>query len=55
MGDQIGLPDILLKTCLDWAGRVDVDVPDRLKDYAETIGQRPAYRRAHEINQQPKR
>lgn len=55
MGEAIGLPDILLKTCLDWAGRVDVAVPERLKAYAEMIGTRPAYQRAHGINQQPTR
>lgn len=55
MGPEIGLADILLKTCLDWAGRVDVVVPQRLADYAETLGARPAFRRAQDINQQPLR
>lgn len=53
LGDAFRIPDLLLKTCLDWARLCRIELPDRLADYSQTIGSREAYRRALAINFPP--
>lgn len=50
MGDQIGLPDILLMSCLDWALIIGLTVPTRVQAYHARMAERLAYKRAVAIN-----
>ena len=45
-GDQIGVADILLTTCLDWADSYELPLHDRLLRYRDELGKRDAYIRA---------
>lgn len=51
MGEQFRLPDVLLMTCLDWAVKYEVGVPESLLAYRERISQRTSYKNSIEINQ----
>lgn len=50
LGETFSGVDILLTTCLDAAEFFDVALSDRLRRYANTHRQRPAYQKAHELN-----
>ncbi len=43
--------DILLATCLGWAGRLDISLAPTLREYYERTTSRPAYRLGHLANQ----
>jgi len=43
LGDDFSVADLLLKTCLDWAGFVAIELPGFMADYSAAIGERPAY------------
>lgn len=43
MGDKISPADILLTSCLDWAIRYGLSLPQYLLEYRETLISRPAY------------
>jgi len=49
-GEQLSIADILLTTCLDWAARVDIVLPDSVTAYCERVCSRPAYREATRRN-----
>lgn len=53
MGDDFNVADLLLKTCLDWAGFVNIALPDALVAYSEAISTRPAYIAAMQHNFPP--
>jgi len=55
MGEEFGLPDILIMSCITWAGRVEVDLPNSICELRDRIALRPAYQRALNINQQAAR
>ena len=55
MGEAFGLPDILMMSCITWAERVEVDLPDSICELRDRIAVRPAYQRAVKINQQAAR
>jgi len=42
--------DILLGSCLDWAGRYEIGLPSGLEAYRERLATRPAYARAMAVN-----
>ncbi len=50
VGDRLGLADIILMSCLDWAARYSFDLQDSLLKYKDSIEQREAYRKAYAIN-----
>ncbi len=50
LGDEFSVADILLTTCLPWARHCGIDLPDAYVAYEARIDERPAYRRAQEIN-----
>ena len=50
LGDTFTGADILLETCLIWAGRVGIRLCDTLNDFVDRAHQRPGYQRAAEIN-----
>lgn len=50
MSEGFSLADILLVTCLDWALRYQLTVPETLCQYSRKITQRPAYQRAVAVN-----
>lgn len=43
LGDDIGVPDLLLKTCLYWAEFVRIETPTSLESYSAELARRPAY------------
>lgn len=45
-GQQFGVVDILLTTCLEWARLYGLDLPELLGDYRERIASRPGYEKA---------
>lgn len=49
-GDGFSIADIMLATCLDAARRYDIELPAALDAYLARVEQRPAYRRAFELN-----
>jgi len=53
MGDEFSVADLLLKTCLDWAGFVQIPIPDSLAPYSTSLGKRAAYERAMKKNFTP--
>ena len=53
MGADFTVADLLLKTCLDWAGFVQIPLPDSLAAYASAIAERPAYALAMQKNFTP--
>ena len=50
MGEVFSSADILFTSCLDWAVAYDIGLPNYLEDYRASMGERPAYRRAHAAN-----
>ena len=50
MGDRFSSADILFTSCLDWAVAYRIELPGYLEDYRVRLGERPAYRRAHDAN-----
>jgi glutathione S-transferase len=53
LGDDFSVADLLLKTCLDWAGFVGIAIPEALARYAAAIGERPAFGVAMKVNFPP--
>ena len=53
MGSDFSAVDILLSTCLAWAGFVKLDISGRLQDYQTRVGGREAYSRALKRNFPP--
>ena len=53
LGEDFTVADLLLKTCLDWAGFVQIELPDVLASYSSTISLRPSYGRAMQKNFTP--
>jgi len=51
LGNTFTGADILLATCLSWAGRLEVPLTAKLREYLEHVTAREAYRRAHVANQ----
>ncbi len=51
LGSAFTGADILLATCLGWAGRLDISLTATLRDYLERTTSRPAYRLGHLANQ----
>ena len=45
-GQQFGVVDILLTTCLEWARLYGLNLPELLGDYRERIASRPGYEKA---------
>ncbi len=52
-GDRIGVADILLTTCLDWAATYDIALDDACLAYRARTTARPAYAAAAEANAVP--
>ncbi len=50
MRQGFSVADVVLMSCLDWAVAYALDLPNPLAAYRARISQRPAYRRAFEIN-----
>ncbi|OAN75641.1 glutathione S-transferase [Sulfitobacter sp. EhC04] len=50
MGDQFTTADILLTTCLSWACDYDIELNKRLHSYLDHNIERPAYKRADQLN-----
>ena len=50
LGDRLGLVDIILMSCLDWAVHYGIELPDQLTRYRERLSQRDAYQRAFTAN-----
>lgn len=50
MGDQFGLADILLTSCLDWAEFYGIELVGSLIEYRAKITERPAYQKAFQTN-----
>lgn len=53
LGDDFRAPDLLLTTCIDWAGAIGIELPAVLSAYRERIAVRPAYRSAMDENYAP--
>ena len=49
-GEDFSIADILLMTCLDWGRLYDIDLPEPLAAYQLRVSERPAYKRAFELN-----
>ena len=49
-GNDFGLADILLVTCLDWALAYEFQLPNDISEYHNRIKSRKAYKKAFEIN-----
>jgi glutathione S-transferase len=50
VGDQLGLADIMLVSCLDWAVHYDFELQASLLRYRDLHRSRQAYRRAFDVN-----
>jgi glutathione S-transferase len=50
VGDQLGLADIMLVSCLDWAVHYDFELHASLLRYRDLHRSRQAYRRAFDVN-----
>lgn len=50
LGDRLGLADVVLMSCLDWAKAYGFELSDGLASYKSRLSERPAYRRAFSIN-----
>jgi len=53
LGDDFNVADLLLKTCLDWAGFAQISLPDSFESYSATLGGRAAYAAAMKKNFTP--
>jgi glutathione S-transferase len=52
-GDDFSVADLLLKTCLDWAAFVQIDLPTSLVSYSTAISKRSAFAVAMKKNFTP--
>jgi hypothetical protein len=43
LGGELNVADLLLKTCLDWAGFVQIQIPASLEPYSAALASRKAY------------
>ncbi|MFP6639348.1 MAG: glutathione S-transferase family protein, partial [Myxococcota bacterium] len=43
LGDAFSAADILVSTCIAWAGFIGIDLSDRLNEYQEHVTDRPAH------------
>ena len=50
LGDQLGLADVLLVSCIDWANHYGIELPESLLSYHAHIAQRDAYQLAFQKN-----
>ena len=50
MGDRISPADVLFASCLAWALRYGLPLPQHLMDYHQMMTTRPAYQKAMEQN-----
>ena len=50
LGERLCIADILLMTCLEWATRYEVPLPEVFADYRVRLRTRPGYRQAYAIN-----
>lgn len=50
MGEQFGIIDILLVSCLDWVLAYDMELPVVLRDYRDRVAERPSYKQARADN-----
>jgi glutathione S-transferase len=50
LNQRLGLADIMLVSCLDWAVHYQFELPESLLRYRHLHRQREAYRRAHAVN-----
>ena len=50
LGDRLGLADVMLVSCLDWAVHYGFELTDSLLTYQGVHHARDAYRRAHDAN-----
>ena len=53
LGEEFSGSDIILTTCLDWAIRYEVGIPDAFHAYRERVMARPSYAKAREANESP--
>ena len=51
LGEEFSGADIILTTCLDWAIRSQVDIPDEFHSYRDRVMTRPSYAAAREANE----
>ena len=50
MPEGLSVADILLVTCIDYALTLEIPIPQPVLAYREPLIERPAYRRARELN-----
>ncbi|MBY6190348.1 glutathione S-transferase family protein [Microbulbifer agarilyticus] len=50
MGEDFGVADLLLTTCLDWALGYEMDIPDALTTFRDKIAKRQGYIQATNCN-----
>ena len=50
LGNQLGLADVLLISCIDWANHYGFELSDTLNGYHQNIVQREAYQKAFVAN-----
>ncbi|NCF43786.1 MAG: glutathione S-transferase family protein [Proteobacteria bacterium] len=50
LNQRLGLADIMLVSCLDWAVHYQFELPESLQCYRQLHRQRAAYRRAYAVN-----
>ena len=50
MGERFGTADILLTSCLVWAGLCGIDLPQPLANYRDRVASRPGYQAAMASN-----
>ena len=48
--EQFSFADLMLVSCIDWAGFYHLEIPQVLLDYKDPITERPAYQRAYKVN-----
>ena len=53
LGEEFSGADIILTTCLDWALRYEVGIPDEFHSYRDRVMARPSYAAAREANESP--
>ncbi|MEM6495147.1 MAG: glutathione S-transferase family protein [Pseudomonadota bacterium] len=53
LGEEFSGSDIILATCLDWALRYEVGIPDAFAAYRERVMARPSYAAACKANESP--
>lgn len=49
-GERLSIADMLLTTCLEWAGSAGIAVPDSVSVYCDRVTARPAYAEAKRRN-----